>query len=82
MLKIGFLGGIGSLRWTCAHSYLKWKTNKVLLFSTGNPAQCDVAAWMGGQFGGEWIHVCVGLSAFTVHRNYHYIVNWLYLSTR
>ena len=59
MLKIGFLGGIGSLRWTCAHSYLKWKTNKVLLFSTGNPAQCDVAAWMGGQFGGEWIHVCV-----------------------
>ena len=22
-------------------------------------AQCHVAAGMGGQFGGEWIHVCV-----------------------
>ena len=24
-----------------------------------NSAQCDVAAWMGGEFGGEWIHVYV-----------------------
>ena len=23
--------------------------------STGNSAQCHVTAWMGGQFGGEWI---------------------------
>ena len=47
--------------------YLKRITNKVLLCSTGNPAQCYVAAWMGGEFGGEWIHVCVCLSPFTVH---------------
>ena len=33
--------------------YLKWITNKDLLYSTGNPAQCYVAAWMGGEFGGE-----------------------------
>ena len=26
-----------------------------------------VAAWMGGEFGGEWIHVCVWLSLFAVH---------------
>ena len=39
--------------------YLKWVTNKDLLQSTGNSAQCYVAAWMGGQFGGEWIHVYV-----------------------
>ena len=32
-------------------------TNKDLLYSTGNSAQCYVAAWMGGKFGGEWIHV-------------------------
>ena len=32
-------------------------TNKDLLYSTGNSAQCHVAAWMGGKFGGEWIHV-------------------------
>ena len=33
--------------------YLKWATNKDLLYSTGNSAQCYVAAWMGGAFGGE-----------------------------
>ena len=32
--------------------YLKRVTNKVLLYSTWNSAQCYVAAWMGGQFGG------------------------------
>ena len=31
-------------------------TNKDLLYGTGNSAQCYVAAWMEGQFGGEWIH--------------------------
>jgi len=39
--------------------YLKWMTNKVLLYSTGSSAQCYVAAWMGGEFGGEWIQVYV-----------------------
>ena len=33
--------------------YLKWITNKLLLYSIGNCAQCYVAAWMGGEFGGE-----------------------------
>ena len=47
--------------------YLKWITNKDLLYSTGNSAQCYVAAWMGGEFGGEWIHVYVWLSPFAVH---------------
>ena len=42
--------------------YLKWITNKDLLCSTGNSAQCYVAAWMGVEFGGEWIHVYVWLS--------------------
>ena len=39
--------------------YLKWITNKALLYSTGNFAQCYVGAWMGGEFGGQWIHVYV-----------------------
>ena len=39
--------------------YLKWVTTKDLLYSTGNSAQCYVAAWMGGEFGGEWTHVYV-----------------------
>ena len=39
--------------------YLKWITNKDLPYSTGNSAQCYVAAWMGGEFGGELIHVYI-----------------------
>ena len=35
--------------------------------STGNSAQRYVAAWMGGELGGERIHVCVWLSPFAVH---------------
>ena len=47
--------------------YLKWKTNKYLLYGIGNSALCYVAACMGGEFGGEWIHVNVWLSPFAVH---------------
>ena len=47
--------------------YLKWITNKDLLYSTGISAQWYVAAWMGGEFGGEWTHVYVWLSPFAVH---------------
>ena len=49
--------------------YLKWITNKDLLISTGNSAQCYLAAWMGGEFGGDWIHVYVWLSPFAAHLN-------------
>ena len=41
--------------------------NKDLLYSTWNSAQCYVAVWMGGEFGGEWIHVYVWLGPFAVH---------------
>ena len=33
--------------------HLKWITNKVLVYSTGNSAQCYVAVWMGGDLGGR-----------------------------
>ena len=42
--------------------YLKWIANKDLLYSTWNSSQCYMAAWMGGEFGGEWIHAYVWLS--------------------
>ena len=42
--------------------YLKWIINKDLLFSIWNSAQWYVAAWMGGEFGGKWIHVYPWLS--------------------
>ena len=37
--------------------YLRWITSKDLLHSTGKSAQYYVAAWMGGESGGEWIPV-------------------------
>ena len=55
------------VRDTYALLYFKWITNKDLLYSTGNSAQCYAAAWMGGEFGGEWIHAYVWLSPFAVH---------------
>ena len=47
--------------------YVKWVSNKGLLYSPGDSAQCYVAAWVGGEFGGEWIQVYVWLGPFTVH---------------
>ena len=41
--------------------YLRWKTNKDLLYSTGNSAQCYVTAWMGGKFGGR-MDICIGMA--------------------
>ena len=59
-------GGEGIVREFGIDTYtllcLRWITNKDLLYSTGNSAQCYVVAWMGGEFGGEWIHVYVWLS--------------------
>ena len=47
--------------------YLKWIINKDLLYNTWKSAQCYVAAWMGGKFRGEWIHLYIWLSPFAVH---------------
>ena len=44
-------------RYTLLH--LKWISSQDLLYGSGDSAQCHVAAWMGGKFGGEWIHVYV-----------------------
>ena len=41
---------------------LKWITNKDLPCCTWNSALCNVAAWVGGEFGGEWIHVSIAKS--------------------
>ena len=47
--------------------YLKCITNKDLLYSTWNSTQCYVAAWMGWEFGGEWIRLYIWLSPSAVH---------------
>ena len=42
-------------------------TNKDLLDSTGDSAQCHVAAWMRGTFVGGWMYIYVWLKPFAVH---------------
>ena len=37
------------------HFIFKMDNHKNLLYSTWNSAQCYMAAWMGGEFGREWI---------------------------
>ena len=47
--------------------YLKWITNKDLLYSTGNSAQCYVAGWMADKFGRNgYMHTYVWLSPFAI----------------
>ena len=61
----GMVRKFGMSVYTLLH--LKWITNKDLLYSTWNSAQCYVAVWIGGEFGGEWIHVYVWLSPFAIY---------------
>ena len=54
--------------------YLKWKTNRNLLYSTWNSAQCYMPTWMGGGFG-ERIDTCICTAEFlhcslTLSQNY------------
>ena len=46
---------------------LKWITRKVLLYSRESSASRYVAAWMGEEFGVEWIHAHVWPSPSAVH---------------
>ena len=65
--------------------YLKSIISKDLLYSTGNSAQCYMAVWMGGEFGGNGcIYIYTHIYTYT-HGwvpllfiwNYHNIVNYL-----
>ena len=57
--------------------YLKWMANKDLLLQ-GNSAQCYEAAWIGGEFVKEWIHVHIyGSVPLLSSRNYHNLPNRL-----
>lgn len=63
--------------------YLKWITNKDLLYSTWNSAQSYEAVWMGVGFGGEWIQIYIyGWVPLLLTWNYHNIDNQLYPNTK
>ena len=59
--------------------YLKWITNKDLLYSTGNSSQCYVAAWMAAEFGGNGYMYMYGWAPSLFTWNSYNVVNWLYL---
>ena len=77
--------GVGSVRGFGMDMYtpllLKWITNQDLLHSTGNSAQCFVAAWMGRESGGR-MDTCGWLSPLLLTWSYRNIVNWLYSNTK
>ena len=60
--------------------YLTWRTNKELLDSTGNSAPCHVAAWTGGEFAGEGVHVYGRLSPRLSSSKHHNAVHHLFSS--
>ena len=63
--------------------YLKWITNKDQLYSTWNSAPCYVAAWMGGECGGdEYMYVYDGWGACCSPETITTLFNWLYSSTK
>ena len=49
---LGEVGEFGmDTLYMCPLLYLEWITNKDLLYSTGDPAQSYVTAWMGAESG-------------------------------
>ena len=62
---------------------LKWITNWNPLYSSRNSVQCYVAAWMEGEFRGEWITcICMAESLRYLPEKYDNTVNQLYPSTK
>ena len=51
----------------CTLLYLQWIADKDLLYGTWISTQPCMAARMGGEYGGEWIHAYVWLSPFALH---------------
>ena len=49
--------------------FMKWITNKNVLYSTCNSAQCYVPAWMGREFGGKWTCICMAESLHSSPQN-------------
>ena len=62
--------------------YLKWITNKDLLYSTGKSAQCHVVACRGGGFGENGYMCMSGWVSSLFTWNYHNIVNCLFSSVQ
>ena len=60
----------------------KWITNKDLLHSTWNSAQCYVEAWIGESLGENGYMYMYDWVASLFTWNYHDVVNHLYSNTK
>ena len=62
---------------------LKWIISEDLLDSTGNSAQCYVAAWMGGESGKNVICICMAESLHCTPKTVTTLCfSWLYPNTK
>ena len=48
-------------------TFFIWVLVSIYQGCTIQDEKMSLSAWMGGEFGGEWIHVYVWLSPFAVH---------------
>ena len=63
--------------------YLKWVTNKYLLYSTWNSVQCYVSAWMGREFEGRMdTYMYISKSLCCSPETITLFVNQLYPNTK
>ena len=62
--------------------YLKWITNRDLLYSIWTSAQCYVAAWKEGNLGENGYMYMYGWTPALSTWNYHNITNWLCPNTK
>ena len=65
------------------HTAMFEMDNQQGLHNTGNSAQYYMAAWMEGEFGGEWLHLCVAESlCYPPETIITLFINWLYPNTK
>lgn len=63
------------------HVKLRGWAMRTYCIARGTPLNVTWQPWIGGTFGGEWVHVHVWPSLLTTW-NYCNVVNWLYLNTK
>jgi len=69
-MNLGLPGGrlwVRELGWTCTHCYIENGSPTRTCCRAQGTLLNVMWAWMGGELGGEWIHVCGWLTPFAVH---------------
>ena len=64
----------------CPLRYMEWLANRDLSYSTGNSTQYPVIIYVGKDSEKEWIYVSYNWITLLYRRNYHNLVNQLYVN--